>query len=168
MLRRQGNPGEPTAWGGTVDTFQLVDKSTFETVHDLPRIPGQFRKAHYVNGLGHVFSIVDYPHTYFYTPEDGYKWLGSPPKAPGQKKHPWPELPGFVFIGRQEIKSEGSVHLHVDGANTSTPSLSIHEQDTDNLNWVRYGPWKGQRRIINTGDESFWVKPSTTDKVDSS
>lgn len=162
MLRRPGNPGEPTSWGGAVVTFQLVNKTTFETIHDLPRIPRAFPKASNVNGLGHIFSIDNFPHTYFYIPKDGYEWLGSPPKAPGQEEPPWPQLPGFVFIGRQEIKSEGRVHLHVDDAHTQSPSLSIHEQDIVNLHWVRYGPWKGQRRMINTGDETFWVSAAVS------
>lgn len=156
MFRRSGKPGEATSWGGTVKTFSLVNSKTFETMHDLPRIPGEFPDGHNINGLGHVLSIVDFPDTYYYIPEDAYKWLGSPPKTSGGKQK-WPKLDGFVFLGGQAIQSEGSVHLHVDKAHTQSPTLAIHEQDTDNLNWIRWGPWKGRGRMMETWEENFCV-----------
>lgn len=144
-----------------VKVFSLVHKDTFQTVQSFPRVPGQFPGATNVNGLGHVFSINDHPHQFYYVTEDAYKWLGSPPKATGGKQK-WPKLDGFVFIGGQSIASEGSVYLHVDGAHTSSPALSIHEQDTDNLNWVRWGPWKGRCRMMETGYEDFCVSKLST------
>lgn len=151
-LLRTSNTGEAT------ETFQLVDKDTFQTVHDLPSIPaGQCSEARFVNGLGHVITVVDHPHTYFYVPEDGYKWLGSPPKPPSRNKHQWPQLPGFIFIGGQENQSESGGHLHVDGVRTQSPTLSIHERDR-RLGWIRCGPWTGPHRKLNMGDESFCVR----------
>lgn len=152
MLSRPSDSGEATG------TFQLVDKDTFHTVHDLSPIPaGRYSEARFVNGLGHVITVVDPPHTYFYVPEDGYKWLGSPPKAPSRNKHQWPQLPGFVFIGGPETKSESGGHLHVDGVRTQSPTLSMYERDT-RLGWIRCGPWTGQHRGISMGDESFCVR----------
>lgn len=109
-----------------------------------------------MEGLGPVFNITEYPRNYYYITEDAYKWLGNPTKTSAGKLK-WPKLDGFVFLGSQTIQSEGGVYLHVDGAYSQTPQLSIHEQDTDNLNWVRWAPWKGPGRRTETWNEDFLV-----------
>lgn len=137
--------------------FHLVSNK-FAIYQTFPQIPGEFLDVKHINGLGHVFNIVDYSHprTYYYIPEDAYEWLGRPKKMTAGK-FTWPKLPGFVFLGGQEIHSEGEVHIHVDGADGSSPALSMHEQDTDNLNWVRFAPWNGRAKMLSTCDESFIV-----------
>lgn len=158
VVDRPREPGEGRSWDKFVNTYNIVDKNTFEIVHELPRIPREWRTPNNVNGLGHVFSITDHPFNYYYIPEDAYEWLGRPPKGPIGNKHQWPQLPGFVFIGGQKMDSEGRVYLYVDKAGTSEPQLSIHEQDTDNRNWVRWGAWRGKRRMMSGGNEDFMVK----------
>lgn len=150
-------PVEGKTYLRIVKAYRIVDKDTFETIHELPRIPGSWCSPTNVNGLGHVFNITGYPLNFYYIPEDAYKWLGGPPTG-ARGKRDWPQLPGFVFIGGQEIKSEGSVYLYVDNAGSSQPQLSIHEQDTNNLSWVRWGAWRGKRRMMSGGNEDYMVR----------
>jgi hypothetical protein len=136
--------------------FHLVDNDSFEIRQTFPTIPGEFHSALHIKGLGHVLRTIEYPRTYYYISDNAYECVGHPEKMPGGKIK-WPKLPGFVFLGGQEILSEGAVYLHVNDANGSSPKLFIHEQDTDNLNWVRYGPWNGWCKDLNDDMEGFCV-----------
>lgn len=141
-----------------VDVFTLVDIDTMDPIRAFPRTPGEFPDALYINGLGHVFCIPDYSslRTFYYVLEDAYEWLGRP-QPNLEDSNTWPDMDGFVFLGSQHIQSEGIVELRVDGAHTSYPKLTIHEQDTDNVSWIRWGPWNGQQRMMESGNEDFCV-----------
>lgn len=163
---RPALPDEPTnIWGEKeydVDVFSLVDIKTMKTIRTFPRIPSEFPNALHIHGIGHTFRIPDYTslRTFYYIADDAYDWLGQP-QPNLQDSEAWPILEGFFFLGSQRIQSEGAVDIRVDNAHTSSPTLTIHEQDVDNLSWIRWGPWNGQEHMIESGDEDFCVRSPT-------
>lgn len=139
--------------------FTLIDIDTMNPIHTFPCTPGEFLDVSHINELGHVFCVTEYSslRTFYYIPEDAYEWLGQP-QPNLQEADSWPSLEGFVFLGSQGIQSEAAVDIRVDEAHTSSPTLTIHEQDTDNLSWIRWGPWNGEEQTIESGGEDLCVR----------